>query len=69
MLIPSSANPKQHYNGYIIQIEMPLKGGKGKWEQFSRQKAVPRDAVGFARHLIILSVFSHMYTERNNSSL
>ena len=55
------SNAKQYYKGYITQIETPLKGGKGKWEQFSRQKAVPRDAVGFARHLKIeLPVLLHL---------
>ena len=49
----SNASAKQYYSGYITQIEMPQEGGKGKWEQFSRQKVVPRDAVGFALHLEI----------------
>ena len=53
MLILSNSNAKQYYKGYITQIETPRKGGKGKWEQFSRKKVVLRDAVGFARHLKI----------------
>ena len=37
-------------------LKVPWKGGKGKWEQFSRKKVVPRDAMGFALRLKILKI-------------